>query len=160
MELNLPTTSKGVHIQRGSGVKQPCLCHQARFPAFAAGSHSGSQKLHGKQRGNPTAFLMARPVLALQHYRYKGCPRLATASLDSRCGRAARHNQRGSFGLEREGEFTAQQNTTSIQLAGAHLLLVKIKCRPLIINQFICKIGIIAGWGRGNTLFLKNKYLT
>lgn len=103
---------------------------------------------------------MARPVLALQRYRYKGCPRLATASLDSRCGRAARHNQRGSLGLEREGELTAQQNTTNVQLAGTHLLLVKIKCRPLIINQFICKIGIIAGWGRGNTLFLKNKYLT
>jgi len=62
---------------------------------------------------------------------------------------AARHGQRGSLGLEREGEFTAQQNTTGIQMARAHLPLVKIKCRRLIINQLICKIGIIAEGGRG-----------
>lgn len=71
------------------------------------------------------------------------------ASLDSQCRRAPRLNQRGSLGLEREGEFTAQQNTTGIQWATAHLLLVKIKCRCLIINHLICKIGIIAEWGRG-----------
>lgn len=88
------------------------------------------------------------------------CPGLAMASLDSQCGIAPRHDQRGSLCLEREGELTAQQNTTGIQLARAHILLVKIKCRCLIINQLICKIGIIAEWGRGYTLFLKNKYLT
>lgn len=74
------------------------------------------------------------------------------ANMGSQCRSAARHHQRGSLGLEKEGEFTAQQNTTGIQLAGAHLLLVKIKCRCLIINQLICKIGIMAGWGRGERI--------
>lgn len=82
------------------------------------------------------------------------------ASLDFQSRIAPRHDQRGCLGLERKGKFTAQQNTTGIQLARAHLLLVKIKCRCLIINQLICKVGIIAEWGRGNALFLKNKYLT
>lgn len=48
------------------------------------------------------------------------------AKVASQHGSAAKHDQRGSLSLEGEGEFTAQQNTIGIQLAGAHLLLVKI----------------------------------
>lgn len=49
-------------------------------------------------------------------------------------------------------EKVNSQLSRTQQLTGAHLLFVKIKCRCLIINQLICKIGIIAEGGRGERI--------
>lgn len=67
----------------------------------------------------------------LQYHISEGGPRLTLANMGLQCRSAASCNQIRSLSLESKGEFTAQQNTAGMHLAGAHLLLVKIKCKTL-----------------------------